>query len=590
MQCTKDLHCNDGIVCTTDLCVGSKCQNNIQTGYCMILGVCSANGTINPINKCQKCNTAVSNKTWSPHQGTVCDDNNACTHSDTCLAGACKGTAYSCDDKLSCTKDTCTGTVGGCNSSLISGNCLIKGVCHANGAVDPNNKCQRCDAAKAGTSWGLVTPTPTGCPWALGVGGAFNDIASDIAVDGSGNSYAVGLFKGTATFGSSTLTSKGDMDLFVVKVGPTGSVVWAVSAGGSGFDNATGVAVDSSGNVTVTGSFKGTATFGTSTKTASGGSDIFVLRLSSSGAFSWVTTLGSTADDFGLAVALDTSGNPHMLGKFSGSLSVAGKPYVPVGGADSIVVRFNTSGQPQWSAPSGGIGGEDGTGIAVDSSGGVTFTGTYFSYASFGTITISNSNTQSNDIYMARLSSSGTYQWAKSAGSSATDYAGGVATDSSGNSYISGSLGGGGAVAGKALAGGKFFLAKISSSGSVSWLIPGSGSLDFTADDLASDASGNVYGVGYFSGTVTLGSTTLTSAGARDMLAFRLNSSGTFTWATSAGGTAYDYGYGVAVTSSGDLFLTGTFQHQATFGLPSLTLSSSSSNNEDVFVYKPAKP
>jgi hypothetical protein len=590
VQCTKNAHCSDGIVCTTDLCVQGKCQITVQAGYCAIKGVCAANGTINPSNKCQKCNTSVSNKAWSPHPGTVCDDKNACTHSDTCVAGACKGTAYSCNDNLTCTKDTCTGKPNGCSSSLIAGNCLISGVCRVNGAVDPANKCQRCDSATATTSWGVVSPTPAGCPWAVGVGGAFNDIASDIAVDSAGNSYAVGLFKGTAKFGTATLVSKGDMDLFVVKVGPTGAVAWATSAGGSGFDNATGVAVDSAGNVTIVGSFKGTATFGGSTRTTKGGSDMFVARLSSSGGFSWITQVGSTGDDFGLAVALDKSGNPHALGKFSGTLSVAGKSYVSVGGADNIVVRFNTSGQPIWGAHSGGIGGENGTGIAVDSSGGVTFTGTYFSYASFGTITISNSNIQSNDIYVAKVNSSGSFVWALTAGSSATDYAGGVALDGSGNSYISGSLGGSGAVAGTALSGGKFFLAKISSAGKVAWLNPGWAALDMRADNLAADSAGNIYGTGSFSGSLTLGSTKVTSAGLEDMLAFRVNSSGSFTWATAAGGAAYDYGYGVALTSSGDVLITGTFQHKASFGLAALTLTATSTGDENVFIYRPKKP
>ena len=46
----------------------------------------------------------------------------------------------------------------------------------------------------------------------------------------------------------------------------------------------------------------------------------------------------------------------------------------------------------------------------------------------------------------------------------------------------------------------------------------------------------------------------------------------------------------MAVTSGGDVFVTGTYQGKATFGSPALSLSSSSTNDEDVFVYRPKKP
>ena len=91
-----------------------------------------------------------------------------------------------------------------------------------------------------------------------------------------------GGFQGTATFGSHTLTSNGDKDIFAAKLDPSGNWLWAVNAGGIRYDWGIGIAVDGAGNAYVTGDFEGTATFGSHTLTASGGywdKDIFVAKL-----------------------------------------------------------------------------------------------------------------------------------------------------------------------------------------------------------------------------------------------------------------------------------------------------------------------
>ncbi len=120
--------------------------------------------------------------------------------------------------------------------------------------------------------------------WAVSAGGSGgDDVGSGIAVDNAGNSYVTGGFEGTATFGSTTLTSKGNADIFVSKLSPSGKFLWAVSAGGSGGDGGSGIAVDGSGNSYITGGFEGTATFASTTLTSKGSNDIFMAKLDSGG-------------------------------------------------------------------------------------------------------------------------------------------------------------------------------------------------------------------------------------------------------------------------------------------------------------------
>jgi len=145
--------CADGLECTADACNGDgTCTFAILAGNCAIDGACYAAGTTNPANPCQTCAPALSATSWSAKPlGTVCDDHNPCTSGDTCTAGACGGTAYSCDDGLACTADSCNGD-GSCNHAIEAGSCAIGGACHADGASNPANACQVCNAANA-TSW-----------------------------------------------------------------------------------------------------------------------------------------------------------------------------------------------------------------------------------------------------------------------------------------------------------------------------------------------------------------------------------------------------------------------------------------------------
>src|SRR5262249_36134175 len=114
-----------------------------------------------------------------------------------------------------------------------------------------------------------------------------------VTVDGAGNVYVNGWFTGTATIGTTSLTSAGGEDLYVAKLDSTGTALWAVDFGGSGtFEEPGGLAVDGAGNVYVTGLFEGTAAFGGVSLTSAGGDDVFVAKLTSAGTVAWAKRFG----------------------------------------------------------------------------------------------------------------------------------------------------------------------------------------------------------------------------------------------------------------------------------------------------------
>ncbi|MBO94483.1 MAG: hypothetical protein CMI32_06245, partial [Opitutales bacterium] len=154
--------------------------------------------------------------------------------------------------------------------------------------------------------------------WGHCVGGNSEDVeVVSVAVDSSGDTYYAGSFGDFALFGDIPLYSSGGSDIFIAKLSSNGSWQWAVKAGGSSSDHGKGIAVDSSGNAYVTGYFYGTATFGSTSLTSSGSNEIFIAKLSSSGSWQWAVKAGGTSDDRGYGIAVDSSGNAYATGYFN---------------------------------------------------------------------------------------------------------------------------------------------------------------------------------------------------------------------------------------------------------------------------------
>ena len=388
--------------------------------------------------------------------------------------------------------------------------------------------------------------------WAKRTGSsADSDHGHGIAVDSSGNVYLTGDFQESSTIGtaggSTTLSSSGGYDVFVVKLDSNGNWLWAKRAGGSGDDQGYGIAVDLSGNAYVTGTFTGSpADFGNTTLSSvnsmsgpGGSPDVFVAKLDSSGNWLWAERAGGPSADTGFGIAVDSSDNTYVTGIFTASLHTNPADFGNTtllsssGSSDVFVAKLDSSGDWLWAKRAGGSTDSNvGIGIAVDSSFNAYVTG-YFtgSSADFGNTTLNSSG--SSDVFVAKLDSSGDWLWAKRAGGAAVDDGSGIAVDSSGNAYLTG---------------------------------------------------------GFFGSSADFGNTTLSKSNSSrsDVFVAKLDSSGDWLWAKRAGGSVNDLGYGIAVDSSGNAYVIGYFQGLlADFG--STTLNSSWDVHQDVFVAKMSK-
>ena len=396
--------------------------------------------------------------------------------------------------------------------------------------------------------------------WARGAGGTGNDEGYSIAIDSQGNQYVTGEFEGTATFGNYTLTVGGggeddNCDMFVAKLNPSGNWLWAIQVGGTGYDMGMDIAVDGSGNAYVTGTFEETVSFGSHSLTANGRSDLFVAKLSPSGNWLWAVKAGGPSYDIVSGIAVDGEGNIFVTGFFRFSASFGSFNLTATGEAgreDIFAAKLDSSGNWLWAVNAGGTYLDIAKGIAVDGEGNAYVTGSIVDTAIFGNHSLT-SNGQ-HDIFVAKLSPSGNWLWATKAGGEEGDDGYSIVVDSSGNAYVTGYFTETATFGNHSLtANGDYdiFVAKLSPSGNWLWAVKAGGINIDEGYGIAIDGAGNAYVTGHFDGTAIFGSYSLIVNGFYDIFAAKLSPSGNWLWATKAGGTDYDYGYGYGIAIDG---------------------------------------
>ena len=160
--------------------------------------------------------------------------------------------------------------------------------------------------------------------------------------------------------------------------------------------------------------------------------------------YDWTRTMGSWDSDTGYDVAVDSSGNVLVTGEFKDSVEFNRPhdkdPYASNGGTDIFVTKFNADGSYGWTTTWGGSGFDGGYGVATDSMGNVFVTGYFRDTVDFDPSADDDIHASKGDqdIFVTKLKADGSYAWTRTFGSSGYDAGNGVATDSAGNVFITG--------------------------------------------------------------------------------------------------------------------------------------------------------
>ena len=447
----------------------------------------------------------------------------------------------------------------------------------------------------------------SGGPWVKGFGGTGDDRGEAVATDGTGNRVIAGSFQGSVNFGGGALVSAGGADAFVAKYSATGAYVWARRFGGASDDIAYGVAVDGSGNVVVVGQFQGMVDFGGGTRTSAGDRDIFVAKYAAgSGAYMWAETYGSTGLDLPYGVAVDGAGDVLVTGIFQGTVNFGGTTLSPASSAtnlDALVLKLNGSTGATIVAKTFPTGGSAiGYGIAADprancdGAGGtncIVVVGGNGGHTDFGNgVFVSYGGAY--DVFVVKLMASGRYLWSRTFGGSGADVANTVAVDSNGDIALTGyfaSVGGMDAGCGTLPNNGmaSAFVAKLSGanlsclwSHSMGGISNGFGvALDSRANCDGIGGHNCVVASGDFQGSVNFGAGTVTANSAQDSYVAKYTASGTYVWAKHFNDFGSSVTNNVSVeTSTGTIALTGPFYGTAAFGVGSLI----SAGANDIFL------
>ncbi len=423
--------------------------------------------------------------------------------------------------------------------------------------------------------------------WANGAGGASSDRGRAIATDPDGNCYITGTFIGSVTFGATNLTSSGSDDIFIAKLDPYGNWIWVKRAGGADVDAGYGIDTDAEGNCYITGYFQGTAGLGGINLVSNGASDVFIAKLDTNGNWLWANNAGGTGTDIGNAISTDTDGNCFAAGYYQGTATFGYNSYTSNGSYDIFIAGLDTYGNWLWAKSAGGSSTDVAYGVSADADGNCFITGSFMSDASFGSTNLSSLG--SADIFIAKLDSDSDWLWATRAGGNGSDTGNGIATDLSGNCYIAGTFSGTagfGSTNITSAGGADIIITKLDPNGDWLWAKRAGGSSADTGYSVASDASGNCYITGFFSGTAAFGETNLTSSGANEIFSSKLDTVGNWLWVNRAGGSSLDIGYAIATDPNGNCYITGTIVGTATFG--SMSINPGLVN--DIFIAKSGLP
>jgi len=434
--------------------------------------------------------------------------------------------------------------------------------------------------------------------WARTWGGTYGEEAKSIAVDDEGNVFVAGSFGGVVDFdpGPGVEEHSGDIfSLFVSKFDEEGVFLWVRVWGPLSNGPPYGIAVDSEGDLYLTGRFGGTVDFdpgpGVYELTSVDEGDPFLCNVDSNGDFQWALRWGDEVQGpESRAITTDNLGCVYIAGMYAAyNVPVdfdpgPGEDFHTEEKGSFFVSKFDSAGQYQWARTWGGadlarinsiacgsgqalyVGGLFGGNIDFDPGPGEDFRWTW----------------EDGNLFLSKFKTNGDYQWVRTWG--IRDYIPGgdlthlfdVAVDSSADILVTGEFDDkvdfdpGDEVAERRPVGNAdAFLSRFGPDGDFQWVQTWGGDHIDPGQSVAVDDDGNIFVTGFFYFTVDFdpgpGVETCTALGYEDPYLLKLYPSGDFNWVRIWGAIYHEKGREVAVDNAGNAFVTGEYYGSVDF-------------------------
>ena len=413
----------------------------------------------------------------------------------------------------------------------------------------------------------LHAAEPLSCEWVFSGGGSGHDKTRAVTTDRAGNVFLASECVGDAMFGNQQHKTAGEMDMCLTKLDAAGKALWVSGFGGSKTDRAYGVITDAAGNAYVTGHFESTDVMVNGEKLPNAGNyDAFTAKFAPDGKLLWVRVKGGAGSDYGHGIAIDSKGQVVITGaiagqffctkydaegreiwhrtpsgKVSGSghgIAIDGTDHIYLGGSASgvgafgkiaiesktsaaLVLKLTPEGVSEWVSLIPGTTTAIYHEIACDSQGRVWGAGMFK-----GSVSVAGQRFQCSgkdyDGLIVHLDAAGQVQWAKHMHGSGTDYCLGVTTDDHGTAFVCGDFNQDTTLAGHALAtrgSGDIFLAAFDVKGGLLWVQQAGGKQNDSAYPTTFRAPDELIIAGSLSTPATFGTHEVTKSGSSDLYA-----------------------------------------------------------------------
>ena len=255
--------------------------------------------------------------------------------------------------------------------------------------------------------------------WTRQDGTSQDDDAHGVAVDSAGNIYITGYVRGNFH----GVTRVALADIFISKYDPSGNRLWSDLVGSADVDEGFGISCDAANNVYVGGYVQA----GVGTNMLQGVADNILVKWDSAGNRQWVKEWGTANNQTIYALKVDPSGNSYAAGYTTGSM------YGPKnGGRDIILAKFDTDGNPVWGIQRGTTENDQAQAVTLDAAGNI-----YLAGKTSGSLD-GNPYVAAEDVFVSKYNSSGTEIWTKELGGDGNDEGTGVAVDTNGGIFVGG--------------------------------------------------------------------------------------------------------------------------------------------------------